>query len=139
MPGYRWFDCNSEETLSNAPCFSPPSTGCYCSAVTFANGCIDTACYAFIFSAIPDVVEDQILISPIPSDGTLDIRLSHKISLPVQWTLVDVWGRQLENGKLDQQLSTIPLKVVPPSGVYYFNILSAGNQTITTKLIIEAP
>lgn len=134
----QWRGCNSVETLSTSPCFAPPSSGCFCADLTSQEGCITTKCYDFIISSVTLIPDTDILIKPIPSSGTFDFHFSSKIQLPVKWTLIDVFGRAIENGNLDQYESTILLKQTPPSGVYYLQIESASHQTMTSKLIIDA-
>jgi hypothetical protein len=138
MAIYKWYDCVSLNTLSTSPCFIPPSTGCYCVEVTTQAGCTVSNCYDFINSSVNAISDKDILISPIPSKGTFDISLSSKFELSAKWTLVDTWGRVIENGNLAQQVSRIELEPIPTSGLYYLKITSPTYQTITTKLLIQA-
>lgn len=135
---YMWFTCQENEFLSTDLCFNPDTSGCYCLEVTNASGCSDTTCFDFIISSIPIVEESEINIYPNPSKGTLDVNIKPSISLPIAWTLTDVFGRTIENGSLDKHHSTIRLKQVPSPGLYYLTTISADHQTMTSKLIFEA-
>lgn len=43
---YRWFECGTNNLVSNNSCFTPPKEDCYC-AVVFNGFCYDTACTVF--------------------------------------------------------------------------------------------
>lgn len=139
LAGYNWKGCASGQSFATTPCFIPTASGCYCVELTAQNGCSATECYDFVISSIAPILDSDILISPIPSKGVLDITLSAKVKLPAHWTLIDAWGRLIENGDLSDHFNTIRFDPRTPDGLYFLKITSATHQTKVTKLIIESP
>lgn len=138
MAAYHWFGCTNGESIATSQCTQPNSSGCYCVEVTTQGGCKDTACYDFVISGLPTLEQSQITISPIPSSGSWDIVLDETVVLPVEWSLMDPWGRRLEAGELSQSNSKIELSAKPPSGVYFLKFQANGLPSYTIKVAIHS-
>lgn len=134
---YMWFSCQPIEYLSTDQCFVPEESGCYCLEVTNFSGCSDTTCYEFLISSVNILKETGISLYPNPSKGTWEVDLIADILLPVDWTLVDLWGGVVESGQIGQPKSTIRLKNNPVAGIYFLEFRSAVCQSRTVKVVIE--
>ncbi len=134
---YMWLTCDNNEFLSTDLCFRPDTSGCYCLEVTNLSGCSDTTCFEFLISSVQTPEETGISLYPNPSRGIWEVDLITDIVLPVDWTLVDLWGRAVESGQIGQSKSTIKLQNNPVAGIYFLEFRSAISQSRTVKVMIE--
>lgn len=133
---YMWFTCYDNEFLSTELCFRPDTSGCYCLEVTNLSGCSDTTCFEFLISSVHTPEDKGIRLYPNPSTGTWEVDFNADINLPVNWTLVDIWGAVIETGKVEQSNSMIRLTHSPVAGIYFLKCKSATLQGMTVKVLI---
>ena len=135
---YKWIDCQNTEVRSTSACFVPDTTGCYCVEITNEYGCSDTACYEFIFSSSENIKDYPISISPIPSRGEWNVQFPSTIVTPVHWNLMDLNGRLLDQGKLQDSAEKISLNKTVASGFYFLKFIAADGKAYSAKVIIQA-
>ncbi len=134
---FAWYTCANPAVLATSACFGPPESGCYCVDVVDIYGCSGTACYDFVISSAGNMPHAIPAIYPVPSDGHWEVQLPHTYDLPVEWTLVDVRGCQMESGSLHQMQDKIRLTSRPSSGMYFIKFISADVQFSIVKVILE--
>lgn len=78
----------------------------------------------------------SIEVFPNPTTSTLTLSLENDRSEDVQWSLVDVMGREQKTGMIQSAVSNYQLNVQDlENGIYFLNLKTSENQTIQTHKI----
>ncbi|WP_040248611.1 M28 family peptidase [Psychroserpens mesophilus] len=80
-------------------------------------------------------INNQIRISPNPSDGFLEIAFNDPLEETVEFKLVDMLGKQVYETKLSQQRQTISIDKL--AAAPYFAVFKLENKRFIKRLIIE--
>ena len=132
---YQWLDCNnglSPIAGANAQSYQPTSSGSY--AVSVTNGaCTETSsCTNLTIVGVNNQNLESIKIYPNPVKNIITLEVDPSY-LGMNYRIVDVLGREILNGTINEQINQIKLQDLVP-GIY---ILFGEKESIKYKIVKE--
>lgn len=129
---YQWFLNGLPITGATSSIYIAQSSGIYTLQITDTNGCIATSSPILITGITEELSEDSITISPNPSTGNWQLKVSAAlIGSTVQ--LFDATGQIVFQSEIRSPQSEITIPNIA-SGVYELRI-SSGNYNVVRKLV----
>jgi len=135
MAGYGWYTCPSGGYLDTSRCFLPSVSGCYCVDVSDQYDCVDTACINIILSGIEEVEKNFFSLYPNPFQDKLYLQIDDAVTSPVEWIMMDIFGKIIEKGRVEERQHTLNIKHNLPAGIYLFQLNSADGKMSGTRRI----
>jgi hypothetical protein len=119
---YQWIDCNDNDSPisgETSQSFTPSSNGSY-AVIVSKQGCSDTStCYTVATVNLKDLKADELslIVYPNPSTGIFNIKSAD--TKEIRYTLTDIRGNKIREGRLSQGENSIDL-MKQPKGIYFF-------------------
>ena len=130
---YQWLTCPDMQSIAgaNSQSFQPVQNGSY-AVVIDVNGCKDTSdCYILDDLSSDTHVNNQLTISPNPTDGHFLIQFPDPAIFQVRIT--DMFGKLVQLNEFNGDTS-VEIELEAPSGIYFITIVLEGQQ-IVAKLV----
>lgn len=131
--GYSWHTCSDSTVISTAECIDIEADGCYCIDILFIDSCVYTWCSDILLST-EGPATSEFTIVPNPSNGKINIGLADTKNLPVEWTLHDHQGREINSGTITKSDTELNFGEEVASGLYFI-VLENETYRVVRKVV----
>ena len=132
---YQWLDCNNNLSPiagANTQSYQPTSSGSYAVSITNGTCSVTSSCTNLTIVGINNQNLESIKIYPNPVKDILTLEVDPSY-LGMNYRIVDVLGREVINGNINEQINQIRLQDLVP-GIY---ILFGEKESIKYKIVKE--
>lgn len=135
---YQWLDCGNNFAVINGETgqsFTATSNGDYAVEIT-NGGCVDTtACVSITTASIVENagINQGVQVTPNPSDGVFTVNFN-EFQENVVLKVRDITGKQIRCIR-QNSVSSVPLVLNEPGGVYFLEVINAQGRLITHRIV----